>query len=227
MAKPIPLAPDDTPNPSTSRPRRRQHSSSSTPSPSSALLSTLAAIVASSPLAASSPAPLSFLCPSIAYHHTPSHTIQQRSTSPSRRIKSRRSPKRFGHSRVLPFKFEPGEDGVWRRVETYTLYGSTVCSVSAPSPVKFSLSHPPPSPLAELSNTYQPHKRGRSQHQPRQYLKRNRWYQTTRHATCRVVSSPRPKRKQDNFDSRPLPRSRFFYLLLHHWLFILAKNCAT
>lgn len=147
MAKPILLAvPDAAPpsSPSHIPPIQRQssppnsfrrrssrpRSSPSAATPSSALLSALAGIVASSPIVAASPAPPHFLCPSLAQPPPPSRTIQRRSISqPS--SKSRRSAERSRSDRVLPYKFEPGEDGFWRKVETYTLYGSTVSSVSA------------------------------------------------------------------------------------------------
>jgi len=69
--------------------------------PSSTLLSILAIIASSTANAA----PPTFLCPSLNYKSSP--------TIPS-------TPRR------IPSKFEQGEDGRWRRVDSYTLYGSTV-----------------------------------------------------------------------------------------------------
>ncbi|KAF9451410.1 hypothetical protein P691DRAFT_796850 [Macrolepiota fuliginosa MF-IS2] len=130
MAKPIPVVVSAAVASSSTQPRRPRRTRPSL-FPSSALLSALAGIVAASPVVAGSPAPPSFLCPVLAPPHTPTKTIQRRSYPPVsalQRPKSRRAltPTRSG--RILPYKYEPGKDGVWRRVESYSLYGSTLCS---------------------------------------------------------------------------------------------------
>ena len=75
--------------------------------PSTTLLSLLAILVSS---ANSSPAPPSFLCPPINY---------------KRNITPPPSPPP-PPTRQIPNKYVQGDDGFWRRVESYTLYGSTV-----------------------------------------------------------------------------------------------------
>ena len=104
--------------------------------PSSALLSILAILATAS----GSPTPLPFLCPSHSYNkrhltHSPTASI--------------------------PVKFVRGDDGLWRRAESYTLYGSTFCvesvgvSYHIPDPhatPSFSKTCPPPTQVASSSN---------------------------------------------------------------------------
>ena len=82
--------------------------------PSSAVLSLLATITHATPLMA----PPSFLCPSIDCDN-PTPPLKYR-----KRIQ-------------LADKFEQGPDGRWRQVDGYTLYGSTVCSVTFHAPFIF------------------------------------------------------------------------------------------
>ncbi|KAF8167407.1 hypothetical protein B0H34DRAFT_15923 [Crassisporium funariophilum] len=139
MAKPIPVASIDCAGSSklayfaahsSSKPprtprHRRHRTSKSSVAPSSALLSLLATIASSSTVNGS-PAPPSFLCPSIegkpvAVTHVrkrapSSHTITYTSDDPASLVVARHVPDRYARN----------EDGVWRRVGSYTLYGSTV-----------------------------------------------------------------------------------------------------
>ncbi|KXN88886.1 hypothetical protein AN958_06756 [Leucoagaricus sp. SymC.cos] len=95
--------------------------------PSAAVLSLLAGIVSNSPVATASPAPPPFLCPSLALPQSSSPATQHPSPLPAPRSRSRRSIPLTGRSHTLPYKFEQGDDGVWRHVDSYTLYGSTIC----------------------------------------------------------------------------------------------------
>lgn len=95
--------------------------------PSSSLLSILATIAASSSPAHGSPAPPPFLCPfydstelSRGLSDDDEHSDKPLHLHPT--TTKRRRP------RQIPYKYEQGSDGRWRRVE-YTLYGSTVCPV--------------------------------------------------------------------------------------------------
>lgn len=85
--------------------------------PSTALLSILAILATAS----GSPTPASFLCPS----HNKRHFAHSHPTATS--------------SSRIPVKFAQGDDGLWRRVDSYSLYGSTfsVCegvSYRTPNP---------------------------------------------------------------------------------------------
>ncbi|KAK0505794.1 hypothetical protein EDD18DRAFT_1342148 [Armillaria luteobubalina] len=129
-------APSDYHHPNTPRRRRAWRSRRPvhhTPAPSSSLLSLLATVVASLPAVDASPIPLSFLCPRYrqdfaAVEETCRRDLPSSSTAPSVPVR-----KQFD-SRTVPIKYEQGSDGQWRRVDTYTLYGSTMCpSCSASS----------------------------------------------------------------------------------------------
>ena len=106
--------------------------------PSSALLSILAILATAS----GSPTPASFLCPS----HNKRHFTHSHPTATS-------------NSRI-PAKFVQGDDGLWRRVDSYTLYGSTfsVCesvSYRIPDPhttPSFSKSFPSSTQVASSSD---------------------------------------------------------------------------
>ncbi|RDB28452.1 hypothetical protein Hypma_015923 [Hypsizygus marmoreus] len=138
MAKPMHTAsagckttPQDPPSPQINahhrrRRRRRKPPSSSGPSP--ALLSILATIAASSSVHGS-PAPLPFLCPSLQTEDVPQSHPRPRAAASSRRAsRSQDFPRRSsGSTRHVPDKYEIDENGRWRRVDAYTLYGSTVC----------------------------------------------------------------------------------------------------
>ncbi|KAF8807927.1 hypothetical protein BYT27DRAFT_7190019 [Phlegmacium glaucopus] len=93
-------------------------------SPSPAILSILAILVSSTANAA----PPAFLCPPPNYNivdrHIPSTTITP--------FPPQRTP-----ARCIPNKFVRGDDGFWTRVESYTLYGSTVPYIrDCPSPTQ-------------------------------------------------------------------------------------------
>jgi hypothetical protein len=119
----------------SNRPRGRpHHTPKSFFAPSSGLLSILATIASSSGVDGS-PAPPAFLCPSIdvddqdVLKSKPSRrqVAPQDPTPLPRASTSRRSTR-------IPDKFVQGDDGIWRRA-SYTLYGSTVCPVSATVPL--------------------------------------------------------------------------------------------
>ncbi|KAG6873847.1 hypothetical protein C0995_010459 [Termitomyces sp. Mi166 len=107
----------------TSASRRKRKSSP--PTPSSAVLALLATISDSLPSAEASPAPLSFLCPSFIPQPTPTLNARTRTITPPPVLKRSLNPR--SPLRSVPDKFEKGDNGRWRRVDTYTLYGSTVC----------------------------------------------------------------------------------------------------
>ncbi|KAK0198738.1 hypothetical protein F5146DRAFT_104657 [Armillaria mellea] len=129
-------APSDYHRPNTPRrrrPRRPRRPVHHTPAPSSSLLSLLATVVASLPAVDASPIPLSFLCPRYRQDFAAVEETCRRDLSDSSTVPSPPVRKQFG-SRTVPIKYEQGSDGQWRRVDTYTLYGSTMCpSCSASS----------------------------------------------------------------------------------------------
>ena len=120
--------------PAECRPRRRRLSC-----PSATLLSLLAALAApatSAPTPTPTPPPLPFLCPSFFPRTTPasvpdnphclspqgpSHTWSGASHDPQ----TPPSPR----PKLLPDRYVKGSDGLWRKVDEFTLYGSTVCEV--------------------------------------------------------------------------------------------------
>ncbi|PBK76923.1 hypothetical protein ARMSODRAFT_948778 [Armillaria solidipes] len=123
-------APSDYHQPSTNprrrRARRSRRSIHHTPAPSSSLLSLLATVVASLPAVDASPIPLSFLCPRYRQDFAAVEETYSRDVSDSSAVPSVPVRKQFG-SRTVPIKYDQGSDGQWRRVDTYTLYGSTMC----------------------------------------------------------------------------------------------------
>jgi hypothetical protein len=126
---------------SARRPRRRPPSFPTCPS--SALLSILGTIAAASSKVNASPAPPSFLCPSFDEDNTPiAATNTRHSRSPGEVVSysSDRTDKLAGVARSIPGsipdRFNQGDDGTWRKVDKYTLYGSTVCPVGPPFHVK-------------------------------------------------------------------------------------------
>ncbi|TFK77474.1 hypothetical protein BDN72DRAFT_830644 [Pluteus cervinus] len=122
----------------TRRRRHRPPSDCRRSSSSPALLSVLATLVASSPLGVeASPAPLSFLYPSIDFEKRTPAKVVRRFVSPSKpTVHSPPHPSRRRSlaARALADKYEEGPDGRWRRVDGYTLYGSTVCPPTATIP---------------------------------------------------------------------------------------------
>jgi hypothetical protein len=112
--------------------RRRNQHPATHPSPhfaapSSGLLSLLATIAASSATADGSPIPPSFLCPSVDYETSTITSNSPQDNLPPDAIQL--PPTSTNRRRNIPDQYQPGPDGRWRRVETYTLYGSTVCAV--------------------------------------------------------------------------------------------------
>jgi hypothetical protein len=101
--------------------RRRSKKSTSRLAPSSTLLSLLATL-ASTSTADASPTPPTFLCPSLGSDVSPDVCNYKRAASPvdNENTLLKRS--------WLPDKYVEGSDGVWRKVESYTLYGATVAS---------------------------------------------------------------------------------------------------
>jgi hypothetical protein len=115
--------------PSHRRHRRRRPKTRTIPiAPSSALLSLLATIASSSSVHAS-PTPPFFLCPSLESLNIredlpepeePSNS-QSASPNPSSSPSAR-------EARYVPIKYVQNDDGLWRKVDSYTLYGSTVAA---------------------------------------------------------------------------------------------------
>jgi len=118
------------------------------PTPSSALLTILAGLVGSvnpSPVAChdSNAPPPSFLCPSLELHPEvdvqgfilPPHTPPPSSPvpGPSRTIPTEvpTPPVKRRARRNLAPGYAQGDDGRWRKLSTWSLYGSTVCMVRA------------------------------------------------------------------------------------------------
>ena len=121
--------------------RRRKPKSSQSVAPSPGLLVLLAS-VASASTAGGSPAPPVFLCPSINANGLCGPTPAVSSSSAAATITP--SPPDSStflatSGRHLPDQFRPDSNGMWRRVPTYTLFGSTVTvncdSVRPVSPV--------------------------------------------------------------------------------------------
>lgn len=156
MAKPPPLhSPkllinkqrNNTPIPlSARRPTRRRKRStprSAVAGPSSSVLSLLATITAASstvdgsPLVAQ-PTPPTFLCPSIdcdIYNNNippyPSRSQPPAGYSGAQVLAAHTGTHRRSRKRAqLADRYEKGPDGRWRQADGYTLYGSTICSVS-------------------------------------------------------------------------------------------------
>lgn len=170
MAKPIPAGRagcsarstsySRPPNLEPHHPPRRRRRLPSSNGPSSALLSLLATISASSTSVHGSPAPPSFLCPSLERRRP---SISSRGDDPPKTPRSSRLAKKPSGS--VPDKFEVDDNGRWRRVESYSLYGSTICltcldsSTTVPSvddqiqapPVSSPTPTPTPSPTASFN----------------------------------------------------------------------------
>ncbi|KAJ7597425.1 hypothetical protein C8J56DRAFT_851619 [Mycena floridula] len=108
------------------RHRRRRRQPKSSPVPSATLLSLLAPLVPST-----SGSPLTFLCPLFS-HEPPAVHVEPRS-EPAVHLSPKASTRRTRDRRNLPPKYEPGVDGIWRKAETYTLYGSTMCKDCEPT----------------------------------------------------------------------------------------------
>ncbi|KAG5717570.1 hypothetical protein E4T56_gene4450 [Termitomyces sp. T112] len=126
MAKPIfadhPGCSASSTRPSSTSAFRRKRKTSF-PTPSSTVLALLATISASFASAEASPAPPSFLCPS--FRPEPTRTLNTRTRGARPPVKRSLVPR--DNPRILPDKFVQDDNGRWRRVDTYTLYGSTVC----------------------------------------------------------------------------------------------------
>lgn len=124
--------PGPSSGPSPRRPRSPRPSHSSSPAPSASLLSLLATVAASIPAVDGSPAPLLFLYP----RYAPADEDPQQDDIPF--APALLSPLAGGSSgssqpitrRRVPSKYEKDDNGKWRKAETYSLYGSTMCPVS-------------------------------------------------------------------------------------------------
>lgn len=110
----------------TRRPRHTVPSSASCPS--FTLLSILGTIAASCSNVNASPAPPTFLCPSFDPNHS-SFAVIDTGAEGALSLPTKRTGTLAGVPRSLPDQYKPDSDGVWRKVERYTLYGSTVCPV--------------------------------------------------------------------------------------------------
>ncbi|KAF8899117.1 hypothetical protein BD779DRAFT_1487101 [Infundibulicybe gibba] len=118
---------------------RRPRSSHSLTAPSSTLLSLLATIAASTTLVGGSPTPPKFLCPFISDEDAAEQGIDC-DPAPSGAIHLSPTPILLDQNRRhVPDRYETDDQGHWRRLDTYTLYGSTICS-SCKSPTTNSMS---------------------------------------------------------------------------------------
>lgn len=126
--------------------RRRKGTTSGSAGPSPSVLSLLATISAASypvdgsPLA-SQPTPPPFLCPFIdtqdhhdVYDECRRDLIPEASSSATPVTNNIPTPTHKPKKRAVTLadRFEQGPDGQWRRVDEYTIYGSTVCNVRSP-----------------------------------------------------------------------------------------------
>ncbi|PPQ77017.1 hypothetical protein CVT25_014834 [Psilocybe cyanescens] len=149
MAKPLPVASSGAPGTSkstiggvqpisepTNRPRHRRNQTSKSPlssfAPSSGLLFLLAS-VASASTVSGSPAPPSFLCPSVVAEHNADTSLDKRAPLSSS-VTVTPTPSEANDVLLarqhVPVRYHHDADGVWRRVDSYTLYGSTVSACS-------------------------------------------------------------------------------------------------
>lgn len=103
-------------------------------SPSSGLLTILASIAASSVTAGCSPTPPAFLCPFLSTIQDNGHdrrdNVLDEDISSDLLPNSPTPTKHRREKRRVPVRYEKGDDGRWRRMDTFTLYGSTICFVS-------------------------------------------------------------------------------------------------
>ncbi|KAF8971664.1 hypothetical protein BDZ97DRAFT_2024475 [Flammula alnicola] len=159
MAKPLPVASTGSPGSSKStlynsqnsaepsyRPQHRRYRPSkplrSTVAPSSGLLSLLASIASASTVYGS-PAPPPFLCPSLDSGSVPDSTVIKRASTSQTPPLPVPDPTNFLVARHVPTRYSEESDGIWRRVGSYTLYGSTMpaCTSGCAQPT------PVPSPM--------------------------------------------------------------------------------
>ena len=141
MAKPLPVASSGLPGSSktthcplhhnrepSNHPRRRTRRPSKPPlsivAPSSGLLSLLASIVSATTVNGSS-VPPDFLCPSIRSEEIIEPIIKRRTLPTDLRVKAKSFSANL-QPRNVPDRYDKGTDGIWRKVGSYTLYGSTV-----------------------------------------------------------------------------------------------------
>lgn len=148
MAKPLPVASLGLPGFSktthcaplhvrepSNHPRRRTRRPSKPPlspvAPSSALLSFLASIASATTVNASS-APPDFLCPSIQSEDVIEPDVRRRSAPADLRFRANSfsanlpNPSPPPPPPHVPDRYDKDTDGFWKRIGTYTLYGSTV-----------------------------------------------------------------------------------------------------
>lgn len=106
---------------------KKTPSSSSTSVPSAKLLFLLSTI-ASASTANASPAPPSFLCPFFGSNPVrgPCYSRRAEVPPPNNLSDDQSQTQTDAKLRWVPDKYEEGSDGIWRRVESYTLYGATV-----------------------------------------------------------------------------------------------------
>ncbi|KAF9486485.1 hypothetical protein BDN70DRAFT_870040 [Pholiota conissans] len=130
------------PPPPSYRQRQRANRPSRQSPPSSSLLSLLASL-ASASTAYGSPAPPSFLCPTLDSGDISACNLVPRASSfsapPTTTIAPIASAKII-QPRHVPDRYSKQADGVWRRVGSYTLYGSTMpaCTSSCSTPTAVS-----------------------------------------------------------------------------------------
>lgn len=119
--------------------QQRRHSPAAIACPSSSVLSILATIAASSqtvdgsPLPSPTPPP-SFLCPSIDHFNTCVHNTTPTTSYSSSSTSSPTATAKF--TQQVADKYIQGLDGRWRKASAWTLYGSTVRSLSFSSSMR-------------------------------------------------------------------------------------------
>lgn len=144
MAKPFVLAPPGPSNfpaqafvPPTESTRHRSHPRPrSQAAPSLSILSLLATLASSSTVHGS-PTPPSFLCPSLESGDIAECNVAKRAPTQVSRPPHTFDPRHTHAPRNVPDRFSKQADGAWRRVGSYTLYGSTMPACSSVSLVPF------------------------------------------------------------------------------------------
>jgi hypothetical protein len=137
LSKPRVLKHQD-PTPSSYRSHQRGHRSSRQSSqkagPSSSLL-TLLASLASASTVYGSPAPPSFLCPTLESGDVADCALPSRPSTSQTPVTtvSLAEPTQTVLPRHVPDRYSQQDDGMWRRIDSYTLYGSTMPACSSVS----------------------------------------------------------------------------------------------
>ncbi|KAL0951710.1 hypothetical protein HGRIS_008385 [Hohenbuehelia grisea] len=143
--------PDHLRHPLHHRPKRRTRriTASNFLVPSPGLLTILASIAASTVTVGCSPTPPRFLCPFASAEDPPVHVQEPRDVEELDIHLSPTPTKRRRGRRKVPDRYHMDDDGRWRRMESYTLYGSTVClncqepTITASSSISDSSADPP------------------------------------------------------------------------------------